>query len=284
MKKRIPIFSALVFLYGVLDVYQHLSHSLRGFSSMLRFGQFNPLIFKSLFSGLIPGGIMIALGILAILIIEKPQLTSIAGILSVAWAGWSALSMVSGLGNSLRMGGDGITMIYQLLGKIPEVVIIVIWLIRSIKMLQGKIESKKPFVFMQVFVIAFVFVLCSAFSVITMGGSNVVGVLINAVIKCIPMIALYFAANLLHVSFYAPQETPVLKQQHVKTVITYAVVIAIVLAVSFACSSSSSGGGRGDGVNTCRNCGRDVPLVAGFGFCGTCYEGFVDWQETSWDD
>ena len=57
MKKRIPIFSALVFLYGVLDVYQHLSLSLRGFSSMLRFGQFNPLIFRSLFSGLIPGAI-----------------------------------------------------------------------------------------------------------------------------------------------------------------------------------------------------------------------------------
>lgn len=284
MKKRIPVFSALVFLYGVLEAYQRLSNTFRVFSIMLKTGQLNSSVFSSMITGLIPAALMIALGVLAILIVEKPELKSIAGILGLVWAGWSALSTLSGLGNSLRMGGGGSTMIFQLLGNIPKIVVIVIWLIHAIKMMQGKIESKKTFVFMQVFVIAFLFVLCSAFSAITGGSSNVVGVLISAVIKCIPMIALYFAANLLHITFHNPQEAPVLKQQHVKAVVTYAVVIAIVLAVSFACSSSSGGGGRGDGVNTCRNCGRDVPLVAGFGFCSTCYEGFVDWQETSWRD
>lgn len=286
MKKRIPIFSALVFLYGAISAFQHLSNTFRTFSIMLSGGQLHPSVFSSMITGLIPAAIMIALGVLAILIVEKPHLTKIAGILSLVWAGWNALNLVSGLSRSLQMMGGDFNMILQLLGNIPKIVITVIWLILSIKMMQGKIEPKKAPTFMQAFCIIFLFVLCSAFTAIAQtGGSNVAGILINAVIKCIPMVALYFAGNLLHISFHTPQEAPLLKQQHVKTIVTYAVVIAIILAVSFACNSSGgSGGGRGDGVNTCRNCGRDVPLVAGFGFCGTCYEGFVDWQETSWRD
>ncbi len=260
MKKRIPIFSALVFLYGVMVIIQQTSN-------------------------LLPAALMIALGVLAIMVAEKPELTNIAGIVGLAWAGWSALSLLSGIGTTLRMmAGDSLA-IFHLIGRIPNIVVIVIWLIQSLRMVQGKFQPMKVPGFLQILGIAFLFVLCGGIAAIAQtGGQNVAGILINGLIKCIPMVALYFASSLLHVTFHQPQESPALTQQHVKTVITYAVIIALVLAVSFACSSSSGGGGRGDGKNTCRNCGRDVPLVAGFGFCGTCYEGFVDWQETSWKD
>ena len=38
----------------------------------------------------------------------------------------------------------------------------------------------------------------------------------------------------------------------------------------------------GSDKDGCRNCGRDVPLVSGFGYCADCYEGFTDWQKENW--
>ena len=42
--------------------------------------------------------------------------------------------------------------------------------------------------------------------------------------------------------------------------------------------------GSNDDAEKCRNCGRETDLVAGFGFCYDCYEGFVDWQEDNWTE
>lgn len=62
-------------------------------------------------------------------------------------------------------------------------------------------------------------------------------------------------------------------------------IVALLLALVLCLSLCACGGSRGgDGVNTCRNCGRNKKLVPGFGFCDTCYEGFVDWQEDNWKD
>lgn len=55
--------------------------------------------------------------------------------------------------------------------------------------------------------------------------------------------------------------------------------LILVFALCLSLCACGGGGGRGDGINTCRNCGRDTTLVAGFGFCGSCYEGFVEWQK-----
>lgn len=54
-----------------------------------------------------------------------------------------------------------------------------------------------------------------------------------------------------------------------------ALLLAVVLCFSLCACGGSSGG---DGKSTCRNCGRKTSLVAGYGYCSTCYKGFKDWQ------
>ena len=61
-------------------------------------------------------------------------------------------------------------------------------------------------------------------------------------------------------------------------IIAIIVVVVLLIAMVGSCSGSSSGG---DGKSTCRNCGRKKPLVAGYGYCSTCYEGFRDWQKNN---
>ena len=59
--------------------------------------------------------------------------------------------------------------------------------------------------------------------------------------------------------------------------------LALVLCLSLCLGlCACTGGGGGDGVTSCRNCGRKTNLVAGFGYCGTCYEGFVEWQKDNY--
>ena len=51
-------------------------------------------------------------------------------------------------------------------------------------------------------------------------------------------------------------------------------VIGIFLLSSLGTCSGSSGG---DGITTCKNCGKSE--VVSFGFCGRCADGFLDWQK-----
>lgn len=69
-----------------------------------------------------------------------------------------------------------------------------------------------------------------------------------------------------------------------KTSLTIAVVVIAVFVFLSAMMNSNFGHQGGDGVTTCKNCGREKKLVPGFGYCYTCYEGFVDWQEENWTE
>ena len=75
-------------------------------------------------------------------------------------------------------------------------------------------------------------------------------------------------------------------KETVRKVIIVSGVLAVILVAIFSVKTifSSLFKDGGDGINTCRNCGRETSLVSGFGFCGNCYEGFVDWQENNWTE
>lgn len=73
--------------------------------------------------------------------------------------------------------------------------------------------------------------------------------------------------------------TPMLKSNKRTAIIVLIVGIAIT-AIFCGVILSIPGSGKGG----CRNCGRDVPLVSGFGYCADCYEGFVDWQKDNWTE
>lgn len=57
----------------------------------------------------------------------------------------------------------------------------------------------------------------------------------------------------------------------------------VLLIFMFALFSGGDSGSRGDGKETCRNCGRDKPLSY-MGYCSTCQEGFNEWQERYYND
>lgn len=60
-----------------------------------------------------------------------------------------------------------------------------------------------------------------------------------------------------------------------------AIIVVSVLIIAIAVGSAvgrSSGSSTGSGER-CRNCGRSGKLVAGFGYCYDCYDGFRDWQD-----
>lgn len=64
-----------------------------------------------------------------------------------------------------------------------------------------------------------------------------------------------------------------------KRLIAFLLVLVMLLSL---CACGESRGG--DGVSTCRNCGRKTSLVAGYGYCKTCYEGFIEWQKDYYGD
>ena len=55
------------------------------------------------------------------------------------------------------------------------------------------------------------------------------------------------------------------------------IVVVLIVGIVVSCSMVSGNRG-GDGITTCRNCGRSKTLVPGYGYCSSCYEGFIDWQ------
>ena len=70
------------------------------------------------------------------------------------------------------------------------------------------------------------------------------------------------------------------KARKIYATVSVAIVLIVLLVLGInSCGERSSGG---DGITTCRNCGREKELVPGFGYCNTCYKGFVDWQEKNW--
>lgn len=72
-----------------------------------------------------------------------------------------------------------------------------------------------------------------------------------------------------------------------KLLIACIAIIVIVPIIIFAIvggSIDNHSGSSGNGRDKCRNCGRETNLVAGYGYCYDCYEGFVDWQEDNWTE
>ena len=63
-------------------------------------------------------------------------------------------------------------------------------------------------------------------------------------------------------------------------------VMAIVVALGVIIGLSLNNGSIGsvEHADSCRNCGRKVKLVPGYGYCYNCYEGFIEWQEDNWKD
>lgn len=55
------------------------------------------------------------------------------------------------------------------------------------------------------------------------------------------------------------------------------IIFLLIFLLIISCVSRCSADGEGDGVNTCRVCGRRTQLVEGFGMCGSCYSGFNDY-------
>ena len=58
-------------------------------------------------------------------------------------------------------------------------------------------------------------------------------------------------------------------------------VLALLLSIMLCFSLCACGQNGGDGKNSCRNCGRKTSLVAGYGYCSTCYKGFKQWQNNN---
>ena len=67
------------------------------------------------------------------------------------------------------------------------------------------------------------------------------------------------------------------KEKRAKRMIIIAVVsfvIAIIIGMFGSCSCSGSGG---DGITTCKNCGRKE--ISWGGMCERCADDFLDWQD-----
>ena len=67
--------------------------------------------------------------------------------------------------------------------------------------------------------------------------------------------------------------------EKIKKVLLCIFILLICLSVVM-CFAEDSGG---DGKTTCRNCGRAKKLVPGVGYCSSCYDGFRDWQERTYN-
>ena len=53
--------------------------------------------------------------------------------------------------------------------------------------------------------------------------------------------------------------------------------IAILIGVISCFAFCSIGGKGGDGITTCKNCGKEEVVL--FGMCGRCADGFLDWHD-----
>lgn len=283
MKKRIPkipVFSALLAVFVIAQLYNWVSN----FSLLIRLGAVFSVFGELL--NVVQIGLLGALAVMAVLLVEKPQLKKPAIYIAIAWGVWTAYDSVTGLLSSLRMGLEAMTLIGNLCTMIPTVITLVFWLKPAVNMVTGKpVQERKLSLFRDV-MIALVFVLSYGIrGVLVGGGVNVIAVVAEGITKAIPLMAVYCASTMLDTAINAPQKAMVLTKDLVKSVIKYVITVALVLVLANVVNScGSSGGQRGDGVNTCRNCGRETDLVAGFGYCGNCYEGFVDWQNRTWKD
>ena len=77
-------------------------------------------------------------------------------------------------------------------------------------------------------------------------------------------------------------KAPVKSIKKVILVIIAIVILTFVIVPALrSCSSNERGG---DGITSCKNCGRKTDLVPGFGYCGNCYKGFNEWQDNYYDD
>lgn len=280
MKKRFPVFSALLFVYAVLSLYDKGSNVLRYISMVPNPGTY----ISSFLPTLAQIGLMVALAVMAILVTEKPDLAKPAGYLAVIWGAWTGVSFLKSLVSQFTMGLDAFGLISNLCSGIITVIVAISWILVAVNMISGKPAKKSALSSTKIILIAFLFVLLNGVRSAFSGNANVVAILVNALIAAIPMLMAYFASQLLEVTFNEPEKAPVVNKNSLKSIVVYVVVIAVALCLFYSCGSSRGGGQRGDGVNTCRNCGRKTDLVAGFGFCGICYEGFNDWQKTSWRD
>lgn len=73
------------------------------------------------------------------------------------------------------------------------------------------------------------------------------------------------------------------KSKRSMIVVVCIIAVAVVIACSALLPTLGSSHSKKSQSDRCRNCGRKTELVAGFGFCYTCYEGFTDWQEDYFD-
>ncbi len=60
-----------------------------------------------------------------------------------------------------------------------------------------------------------------------------------------------------------------------KLIRTIALILSLVVLLSFTISITGCDDGGGDGITSCKNCGR-TPVYA-LGFCKTCYKGFANY-------
>ena len=77
------------------------------------------------------------------------------------------------------------------------------------------------------------------------------------------------------------KNTKQIRKAQNRTTMKTLIICIVILAVMSIILVLSIHGRDKDG---CKNCGRDVPLVSGFGYCADCYEGFVDWQKDNWTE
>lgn len=60
-------------------------------------------------------------------------------------------------------------------------------------------------------------------------------------------------------------------------------ILPLILVLILCLSLGACGSSGGNGITSCRNCGRKKNLVPGFGYCSSCYEGFNDWQKRTYN-
>ena len=60
--------------------------------------------------------------------------------------------------------------------------------------------------------------------------------------------------------------------------ITIGVVVATII-ITLIVVSGASGGSSYTGKEKCRNCGRTVKIVPGYGYCYDCFDGYLDWEK-----
>lgn len=110
--------------------------------------------------------------------------------------------------------------------------------------------------------------------------------ILAAILGFITFIIAFIFIELIKEELESRRQNPTQKSEMGKIIVSMILVFAVIIGICVlirGCSDDNSSTQRGDGVKTCRNCGRS-PVVAGFGYCDNCYDGFVDWQEKHWTE